>query len=431
MHQRNKSNNKKRIISPPHSSSAIPNITKDHSTTKVPSLPEISKDLTILLQTLSQCDIIPKADNNEHTKDSSSTLFNELKSKTELLIEKTNEIALKTYEPFLKKYENQIRYYIKLYSQLKLQKESLESRCISLMIKEKEYEKVKRDKNIIIENGEIICNDNKENEIIILRAENSNLKKQIAKYEKKLKRSENREIILFQDIEKENKKLKQELELLNKNFPISQRALHSSSCTTFVESSPKNNFISSNNRKPSKGTFTEEETTNTEGYSNRYKSKVDLLSSKIIVSPYKQLLSSFSSKNSHYSPTNNNNRTAKNKSISNSKKKCNSKKNIKDTIKSAKGTILNNRKVCTINSIKNMFVTTNSMINNYLLYNNNHTNKNSSTKKIYSVNQGKNVVENRQFSVNKSQGQNSKRGKNSQSVLSRAETARYSINQKV
>lgn len=428
MHQRNKSNNKKTIMSPPNLSSTTQKDTKDHTTPKIPSLPEISKDLTILLQSLSQCDIIPKVNSNEHTKD--SILFNELKSKTEMLIEKANEIALKTYEPFLKKYENQIRYYIKLYSQLKLQKESLESRCISLMIKEKEYEKVKRDKNIIIENGEIICNDNKENEIIILRAENSNLKKQIAKYEKKLKRSENREIILFQDIEKENKKLKQELELLNKNFPISQRALHSSSCTTFVESSPKNNFVSSNNRKPSKGTFTEEETTNTEGYSNRYKSKVDLLSSKIIVSPYKQLLSSFSSKKSHYSPTNNN-RTSKNKSLSKSKKKRNSKTNIKDTIKSAKGTILNNRKICTINSIKNMFVTTNSMINNYLLYNNNHTNKNSSTRKIYSINQGKNVIENRKISINKSQGQNSKRRMNSQSVLSRAETTRYSINQKV
>ena len=117
--------------------------------------------------------------------------------------------------------------------------------------------------------------------------------------------------------------------------------------------------------------------------------------------------------------------------LSKSKKKSNSKTNIKDTIKSAKGTILNNRKICTINSIKNMFVTTNSMINNYLLYNNNHTNKNSSTRKIYSINQGKNVIENRKISINKSQGQNSKRRMNSQSVLSRAETTRYSINQKV
>lgn len=395
------------------------------------TLQNISKENKELFVALSQFNFIPK--DKEYIGNTALDIIDKLQENTQKIVNNVTEIAMRIYEPFLKKYENQIRYYIKLCNQLKLQKESLESKLIVLLIKEKEYEKIKKDKNIRVENGEIICNDNKDNEIIILRAENSNLKKQIAKYEKKMKRSEKREIILFQEIENENKKLKMEIELLNKNFPISHRGgIHSSSCTTFIGSeSTKNNCFTNNNKKTkhhSNNNNTDEDTTNTEGYSNRYMNKRDLLSNKIVLSPYKPLLNSFSSLNHHSNSKKQNNSISIHSNINNSNNKTNS--NLHQKTKSAKGTILNNRKSCNINSIKNLFVTTNSMINNFLSYKKNNTRKNSGSKKVFSLNNNNininlNNVNNIHVNINKSVGSGRKSYKNL-STFNKAESARFS-----
>lgn len=395
------------------------------------TIQNISKENKDLFLALSHFDFVPKE--KEFSGDTALDIIDKLNENMQKIVNNVTEMGLRIYEPFLKKYENQIRYYIKLCNQLKLQKESLESKLIVLLIKEKEYEKIKKDKNIRVENGEIICSDNKDNEIIILRAENSNLKKQIAKYEKKIKRSEKREIILFQEIENENKKLKMEIELLNKNFPISHRGgIHSSSCTTFIGSEPnKNNCFISNNKKTKhhSNNNTDEEKTNTEVYSNRYLHKRDFLSNKIALSPYKPLLNSFSSLNHH-----SNSKKQKNNSISihsniNSSHSNKTNSNIHQKTKSAKGTILNNRKSCNINSIKNLFVTTNSMINNYLSYKKNNTRKNSNSKKVFSLNNNINInlnnVHNIHVNINKSVGSGRKSYKNL-STFNKAESARFS-----
>ena len=91
------------------------------------------------------------------------------------------------YEPQLKKMEEKERNFIKKINTLNLQKESLEMKIKHLTNKENEYEKLKKKMNIITENGEIIMSDRKENEIIILRAENSNLKKLLEKTENEIK----------------------------------------------------------------------------------------------------------------------------------------------------------------------------------------------------------------------------------------------------
>ena len=88
------------------------------------------------------------------------------------------------YEQLLQKTEMQLRFHIKNEYMLKLQKDALENKIKSLLIRDEEYEKLKQLTNVIVENGHFILNDRKENEIIILKAENSNLKKAINNYEK-------------------------------------------------------------------------------------------------------------------------------------------------------------------------------------------------------------------------------------------------------
>ena len=67
-----------------------------------------------------------------------------------------------------------------------LNKEILQNNITSLLQKEKDYELIKEKTGIIVNNGKIINTNRKDNEIIILRTENSTLKGVIEQYEIKL-----------------------------------------------------------------------------------------------------------------------------------------------------------------------------------------------------------------------------------------------------
>ena len=119
------------------------------------------------------------------------------------------------YEPLLQKTEMQLRYHIKNEYMFRLQKDALENKMKALLIRDEEYERLKKITNVIVENGQFIINDRKENEIIILKAENSNLKKAIINYEKELenknkieKELKNEIIIIKQKYENKIKELK-------------------------------------------------------------------------------------------------------------------------------------------------------------------------------------------------------------------------------
>ena len=119
------------------------------------------------------------------------------------------------YEPLLQKTEMQLRYHIKNEYMFRLQKDALENKMKALLIRDEEYERLKKITNVIVENGQFIINDRKENEIIILKAENSNLKKAIINYEKELenknkieKKIKNEIIIIKQKYENKIKELK-------------------------------------------------------------------------------------------------------------------------------------------------------------------------------------------------------------------------------
>ena len=88
-----------------------------------------------------------------------------------------------------KKYENILRYYEKkirvLYQNrfaLELKNRILEESNYNLLRKEKEYNLIRAKTGIIVQNGKIINNNKKDNEIFILKKENSILKDIIEKH---------------------------------------------------------------------------------------------------------------------------------------------------------------------------------------------------------------------------------------------------------
>ena len=91
---------------------------------------------------------------------------------------------IEQYESLIRRDEQTIRILYKNLLTYKLLKDSLDNRIRLLLIKEKEYELIKDKTGAFIRNGEIIYNKQKDNEIIILRAENSNLKNIVENYEK-------------------------------------------------------------------------------------------------------------------------------------------------------------------------------------------------------------------------------------------------------
>ena len=112
---------------------------------------------------------------------------------------------MKQNESIIRKDEQSIRkLYAKCFNQ-KLINEVHENKIANLSKKEKEYELLKQKTGAIIVNGQIICNERKDNEIIILRTENSLLKTAIKNNEDLLKEkneiinSLNNDILLYKN----------------------------------------------------------------------------------------------------------------------------------------------------------------------------------------------------------------------------------------
>ena len=89
------------------------------------------------------------------------------------------------YESLLRAREENERKFIKTIFQYKLHREALESRIEDYMEMEDDYEEMKT--KLKYEDGKFLDNDRKDNEIVIIRSENTNLKKIISDNEKKIK----------------------------------------------------------------------------------------------------------------------------------------------------------------------------------------------------------------------------------------------------
>ena len=139
-------------------------------------------------------------------------LINDVFNKIKALLNKINENleynCIKKYEQQLLKNEKEIRERIKNEFIDKNYISILENKVKSLEKKEEEYEQLKKITNFSNENGKFVLRDIKENENLILKKENSNLKKIIIKYEKQLEKKIKREIELETIKSKLEKKLK-------------------------------------------------------------------------------------------------------------------------------------------------------------------------------------------------------------------------------
>lgn len=93
-------------------------------------------------------------------------------------------------ESQLTKLEYDSRHYLKIYMKSEIQKKVLEMKLNAYMLLEDEYEELKE--KVKYEDGKFLDNDRKDNEIFILRAENSTLKKEIVKLENKIKGKDNK-----------------------------------------------------------------------------------------------------------------------------------------------------------------------------------------------------------------------------------------------
>ncbi len=107
-------------------------------------------------------------------------LLDKYKKETDLKF-KPNDNEINQYEKILRKYENDKRKLIKRQFQQKLHRESLEYKLEEYMEMEEEFEEMKT--KLKYEDGKFLENDRKDNEIIIIRQENSNLKVMISKLE--------------------------------------------------------------------------------------------------------------------------------------------------------------------------------------------------------------------------------------------------------
>ena len=151
---------------------------------------------------------------------------------------------MKSYESILRKNENTIRFLYSEIFNLKIKNTFLENKVEILLRKEKEYILVKEKTGIVVENGAIIYNDRKENEIFILRKENSTLKNVINNHEKeieKLKQTFKNEKTNF---ENQITTLHYKLNLLQKK--ITSKNLVQSNSTFNLHNNPNEETMNSN-----------------------------------------------------------------------------------------------------------------------------------------------------------------------------------------
>jgi hypothetical protein len=112
---------------------------------------------------------------------------------------------MKNYENIIRKLEEKERFLIKKVFQSYLQKETFQNKIDQLREVEEEYEEMKA--KLKYENGRFLNNDRKDNEILILRNENSRLKNVIDELE-----------IQNQNLDKLNKEQKEKINSLNEDI---------------------------------------------------------------------------------------------------------------------------------------------------------------------------------------------------------------------
>jgi len=168
-----------------------------------------------------------------------------------------NKINL-IYEKLLKFYENKERQNIKLIFELNLKIDSLERKLNDFVLMEKEFNDLKV--KVKYDNGKFLENDRKENEILIIRTENSklkniinNLEKNVNNFKKKNIEYEKKIDFLTSKISKNNSKNNSNLSTIsnNKDLKIFNLKKISNFCNFNKNSklNKKKSYVSRTNKK--------------------------------------------------------------------------------------------------------------------------------------------------------------------------------------
>ena len=157
-----------------------------------------------------------------------------------------NNISISELENQIKKYQADIRNLIQKQFQYKIQKDANETKLNSYKEMEKEYNSLKE--KVKYEEGRFLNNERKDNEILILREENSNLKKEILKSEKNSKNYES----LIENEKMKIKELKLQLNQMTKKILLleSNHANQNNNTNYNNYSTIHNNTISTKGRTP-------------------------------------------------------------------------------------------------------------------------------------------------------------------------------------
>jgi len=163
----------------------------------------------------------------------------------------------KQKESLLRKNENDLRMLYGKYFNQKLINEVQENKICALHKREKEYELLKQKTGAIVCNGQVICNERKENEIIILRTENSLLKTAIKNNEDLLKEKNeiisglNNDILLYKtqidELRREKYRKYSSFSNINININESKKDLNKKKASNNI--AHLNNVTSSNKEK--------------------------------------------------------------------------------------------------------------------------------------------------------------------------------------
>ena len=188
------------------------------------------------------------------------TLLNnkfQIKPKKKMEIENNNNIPdintqIYELENEIIKYQADIRNLIQKQFQYKIQKDAMETKLNSYKEMEKDYNLLKE--KVKYEEGRFLNNDRKDNEILILREENSNLKKEILKNEKNSKNYET----LIESEKKRIKELKTQLSQLNKKLILLESNQLILNNTNNNYSTIHNNTISTKGRTSSRWSKTKD-----------------------------------------------------------------------------------------------------------------------------------------------------------------------------
>ena len=166
--------------------------------------------------------------------------------------EEKKDMNFSEYESIIRNLESKQRILTKNYFQQKLQIDAMENKIEEYMEMEDEFEEMKT--KLKYEDGRFLNNDRKDNEILIIRGENSILKTEINKLEEKVKSMEemlNSKEKKIQEINTELEKIKNKFEQKNEtnispSININIRNVHSNNNNDLNNETDNSNIKKSN-----------------------------------------------------------------------------------------------------------------------------------------------------------------------------------------